>query len=168
MKFQFSVQKVEPVNSQTDIELFYVIEGSSEVTVEDRKYLLKKDDFMIINADRMHSVISSENILSASIFIPCNELMRLLKRDMAYKENELIYNRGRNGQLMEEHISGSGNVAYFEGGASEPGTMECSQWLDSIINDTDALVKPEQAFTVTQILDAIYRSDREGKEIRLS
>ncbi len=82
MKFQFSVQKVEPVNSQTDIELFYVIEGSSEVTVEDRKYLLKKDDFMIINADRMHSVISSENILSASIFIPCNELMRLLKRDM--------------------------------------------------------------------------------------
>lgn len=91
-----------------------------------------------------------------------------IRSGMAYKENELIYNRGRNGQLMEEHISGSGNVAYFEGGASEPGTMECSQWLDSIINDTDALVKPEQAFTVTQILDAIYRSDREGKEIRLS
>lgn len=84
---------------------------------------------------------------------------------MSYKENELIYNRGKNGLLMEEKISAGGNIAYFEGGASEPGALEAKQWIDAIVNDTEPLVKPEQAFVVTQILDAIYKSDAQGKEI---
>ena len=46
--------------------------------------------------------------------------------------------------------------------------LECSQWLDSIINDHDPVVKPEQAFVVTQILDAIYQSAAAGKEIVLA
>lgn len=86
---------------------------------------------------------------------------------MGYPVDQLIYNRGRNGQLMEEHISPKGNVAYFEGANGEPGTVEAKQWLEAIIHDTEPLVKPEEAYVVTQILEAIYESDREGKEIRL-
>ena len=89
-----------------------------------------------------------------------------IRSGMSFKDNELIYNRGKNHLLMEEHISGSGQVAYFEGGASEPGALEAKQWIDCIIDPSkDPLVLPEQAFVVTEILDAIYKSDAEGKEI---
>jgi len=79
--------------------------------------------------------------------------------------NEIIINRGHHGQLTEERISPTGDVAYFAGGNEEPGLMEARQWLDAILNDTSPLVKPEEAFTVTQILEAIYRSAETGKEV---
>ena len=90
-----------------------------------------------------------------------------IKSGMSYPDDQLVYNRGRNGQLMEERISSAGAVAYFEGGNAEPGTMECSQWMKAILNDTDPLVRPEQAFVVTQILEAIYQSAETGKEVKL-
>ncbi len=84
---------------------------------------------------------------------------------MSYPQNKIVYNRGRHGQLMNEEISGGGSVAYFKGSASAPGTLEAEQWLNAILNDTEPCVKPEQAFVVTQILEAIYRSSESGKEI---
>ena len=85
---------------------------------------------------------------------------------MSYSKNELIYNRGRNGQLMEETLSPVGGVAYFGGGGGEEGTVDCRQWLEAIINDTEPLVKPEEALVVTKILDNIYKSASENKEIK--
>ncbi len=87
---------------------------------------------------------------------------------MGYPKNELVYNRGRNGQLMEERLTGSGNIAYFEGDSGDPGTIEAKQWLEAILNDTEPLVKPEQAYVVTQILEAIYRSAETGREVYLN
>ncbi|MBR5572511.1 MAG: Gfo/Idh/MocA family oxidoreductase [Oscillospiraceae bacterium] len=87
---------------------------------------------------------------------------------MSFPQNKLIINRGHNGLLTDEEICGAGNVAYFEGGlGEEPGLAEARQWLDAIVNDTDPLVKPEQAYKVTQILEAIYESAATGKEIVL-
>ena len=85
---------------------------------------------------------------------------------MSYSKNELIYNRGRNGQLMEETISPVGGVAYFGGGGGEEGTIDCRQWLEAVQKGTQPLVKPEEALVVTQILDAIYQSARENKEVK--
>ncbi len=87
---------------------------------------------------------------------------------MGYQQDQLIYNRGRNGQLMEEKLTSAGNIAYFEGGAGEPGTIEAKQWLEAIINDTEPLVKPEQAYVITEILEAIYKSAETGKEVYLN
>lgn len=84
---------------------------------------------------------------------------------MSYGKNELIYNRGRNNQLMEEKLSPVGGVAYF-GGGGEEGVADCRQWLEAVINDTEPLVKPEEALAVTKILDAIYRSAKENREIK--
>ena len=86
---------------------------------------------------------------------------------MSYKQDELIINRGHNGVLMDEHMAGGGNVAYFEGATGEPGYEEAKQWLNAILNGTEPLVKPEQAYVVTQILEAIYRSAELGKEVYL-
>ena len=84
---------------------------------------------------------------------------------MSYGKNELIYNRSRNGQLMEEKLSSVGGVAFFGGGGGAEGSVDCRQWLEAVLNDTEPLVKPEQALVVTKILDAIYRSAKENREI---
>jgi predicted dehydrogenase len=87
---------------------------------------------------------------------------------MSFSKNELIYNNSRNGLLMEQRISPAGAVAYFEGtNASAEGIAEAKQWLEAIMEGTEPLVKPEQAFVVTQILEAVYLSHQTGKMIEL-
>ena len=83
----------------------------------------------------------------------------------SYPKDELIYNTVEHGQLMEKIISPAGMVDFFEGGAAAEAVREQDQWLDAILNDKEPLVKPEQAFVVTQILDAIYKSAETGKEV---
>ncbi|TDW16186.1 putative dehydrogenase [Breznakia blatticola] len=85
---------------------------------------------------------------------------------MSYGKNELIYNRGKNNQLMEETLSPVGGVAYFGGGGGEEGTIDAKQWLEAVVNGTEPLVKPEEALAVTKVLDAIYKSAAENKEIK--
>ncbi|MDD2361782.1 MAG: Gfo/Idh/MocA family oxidoreductase [Oscillospiraceae bacterium] len=63
---------------------------------------------------------------------------------------------------------GQGGVAFFEGSKKlDAAGLEASMWLDSIINDEQPLVLPEQAFVVTQILEAIYTSSKTGKAVYL-
>ena len=85
----------------------------------------------------------------------------------SYPKDELIYNTVEHNQLMEKTISPAGVVDFFEGGASQEAVREADQWLNAIINDTEPLVKPEQAFVVTQILEAIYKSAETGEMIKL-
>ena len=82
----------------------------------------------------------------------------------SYPKDELIYNTVEHNQLMEKIISPAGVVDFFEGGAAAEAVREADQWLDAIINDKEPLVKPEQAFVVTQILEGIYKSAESGKE----
>ena len=83
----------------------------------------------------------------------------------SYPQDELIYNTVEHNQFMEKTISPAGVVDFFEGGAAAEAVREQEQWLNAIINDTDPLVKPEQAFVVTQILEGIYKSAETGKEV---
>lgn len=57
----------------------------------------------------------------------------------------------------------AGGVAFFSGhGSSDPSVREARAWIDCIRNDTDPFVLPEQAFTVTRILEGIYESAKTG------
>lgn len=59
-------------------------------------------------------------------------------------------------------------VAFFEGAAvMNESDFECTVWLDAVQGKGELLVKPEQAFVVTRILDAIYESARTGKPVYL-
>jgi predicted dehydrogenase len=54
-------------------------------------------------------------------------------------------------------------AAFYEGVATgDMSTLEAAQWIDSIINDKDPCVLPEQALVVTQILEGIYESAKTG------
>lgn len=88
-----------------------------------------------------------------------------IRSGMGYPVDQLIINRGKAGVLMEETLTSKGNVAYFEGVNVPPGIAEARQWLKAIREDTQPTVEPQQAFVVTQILDAIYQSAQTGCEI---
>ncbi|WP_210469803.1 Gfo/Idh/MocA family protein [Sporosarcina sp. 6E9] len=60
---------------------------------------------------------------------------------------------------------GSGGVAYYDGASESNADLEARLWIESIINDTEPTVKPEQAYVVTQILEAIYESAKTGKAV---
>lgn len=83
----------------------------------------------------------------------------------SYGQDELIYNTVEHNQLMEKVISPAPLVDFFAGGAAAEAIREQDQWLNAILNGGEPLVKPEQAFVVTQILEGIYQSAESGKEV---
>lgn len=78
----------------------------------------------------------------------------------------LRINGEEHGRLYTKHVDLSvGGVAFFEGSRETDGEREARQWIQAIINDTEPLVKPEEAYVVTQILEAIYESAKTGKAV---
>lgn len=75
--------------------------------------------------------------------------------------NSVKYNK----QVIEKVDCGAGGVAFYDGTAATPADIEARQWIDAILNDTEPVVKSEQAFVVTKILEAIYESAKTGKEV---
>ncbi|MBR5308339.1 MAG: Gfo/Idh/MocA family oxidoreductase [Clostridia bacterium] len=69
------------------------------------------------------------------------------------------------GRQYEKNPSlGAGGVAFYDGaGNGTPAEREARAWINAILNDTDPVVLPEQAFVVTQILEGIYESAKTGK-----
>ena len=58
-------------------------------------------------------------------------------------------------------------AAFFDGVASsDPSVIEAAQWIDAVINDKEPCVTPEQAYTVTRILEGIYTSSKTGDIFR--
>mgnify|MGYP000193906056 CR=1 FL=1 len=57
----------------------------------------------------------------------------------------------------------AGGAAFFEGATSDPSELEARAFINAIINDTEVSTKPEQALVVTQILEGIYESAKQGK-----
>lgn len=78
---------------------------------------------------------------------------------------DLQFNETLHGKLTDTKFAESGSIAFFNGGKTGPEYVEAAQWLNAIRNDGEPLVKPEQAFMVTKILDNIYKSAASGKTI---
>ncbi len=75
-------------------------------------------------------------------------------------------NKDEFGKLIEiKPDVSAGGVAFYEGVKETPQITEARRWIQSILNDTDPLVLPEQAYVVSQILEAIYESAKTGKPV---
>lgn len=72
-----------------------------------------------------------------------------------------------NRQVVEKPEFAKGGVDFYAGTSAKPADIEARMWIDAVLNDTDVLVKPEQALVVTQILEAIYKSAKSGKPVFL-
>ena len=56
-------------------------------------------------------------------------------------------------------------VDFYGSTSLSPSELEAKMWIDCIINDTEPMVKPEEALAVTEILEAIYKSSKTGKAV---
>lgn len=83
------------------------------------------------------------------------------------ENNEKLYlNKIMGGKQVKIDVNtAAGGVDLFPGKTVEPYDVECKVWLDAIEGKGELIVKPEQAFTVTKILDAVYKSAQSGKQI---
>ena len=60
---------------------------------------------------------------------------------------------------------GADGVDFYDGKEDTPEVVEAKQWIEAVMNDTDPLVKPEEALVVTEILEAIYQSAQTKKPV---
>ncbi|MBU3113284.1 Gfo/Idh/MocA family protein [Clostridium lacusfryxellense] len=83
-------------------------------------------------------------------------------------KNGLSINKDEFGKLIEiKPDLSAGGVAFYDGVAETPSIVEAKRWIDSILNDTEVVVKPYEAYIVSKILEAIYESAEAGKAIYL-
>ncbi|TCN01218.1 putative dehydrogenase [Paenibacillus sp. BK033] len=84
-------------------------------------------------------------------------------------KNGLRINGEENSRLFVKEIDlSAGGVAFYDGASERDIDVECAAWINSILNDTDLVVKAEQALVVTEILEAIYESARTGETVYLN
>lgn len=84
-------------------------------------------------------------------------------------EYHVRYNSEDKGKLFIQNINMG--AAFIGGGEAEQfagGTKEMQTWLDAVKGEGELVVKPEQAYTVTKILEAIYDSAASGDVVYLN
>ena len=78
----------------------------------------------------------------------------------------LRVNGERHGRLFTNNIElKTGGVDFYDGGSDNAAEREAKMWIDCIVNDTEPMVKPEEALVVTEILEGIYKSAKTGKPV---
>ncbi|MDF2835026.1 MAG: oxidoreductase [Paenibacillus sp.] len=78
----------------------------------------------------------------------------------------LRINGEQHSRLFTKEIDlNAGGVAFYEGKSEKDSDLEMRLWIKAIDEDTDPVVTPEQAYVVSQILEAIYESAKTGKAI---
>lgn len=79
IKFQFLTDKRMEKNNESNIVIFFILEGEIKLKLEDEGYELKKDDFIVINPEKNHSYIARNDVLIGKLSIDRIELKKLLK-----------------------------------------------------------------------------------------
>ena len=132
-------------------------------TVEDSAF-----GFVVMEDGSTISVESSWAINIVDTMEACTQLSGTLGG--ADMKNGLRLNGVKGGRQFETKINlSAGGVAYFDGDSGDdPGTREARQWILAVLNDKTPCVLPEQAFTVTKILEGIYTSAKTGDIVFLN
>lgn len=79
MDFEFDTKKVQNTHFHQDLEILYVLDGGLEIQIESEKYELGKGDFLLINANKRHSIRETEEeLLTASFRINFSMLAEYL------------------------------------------------------------------------------------------
>lgn len=69
MQFCFIAHEEICSHYHQDLDLFYVIKGEMNVQIDEVKYALKSGDFILINANKRHTLTSSEDMIGVRFVI---------------------------------------------------------------------------------------------------
>jgi predicted dehydrogenase len=70
-----------------------------------------------------------------------------------------------NTKYVQKYEMDAGGAAFFEGKSNKPEVVEQNVFMDALEGKGELTVLPEQAATVTRILDAIYESGKTGEPV---
>ncbi len=85
---------------------------------------------------------------------------------LSLKSDKLVLNKVELDRPIRTEVDTSaGGVAFYDGAKATPAQTEAYNWIKCIVDDTEPIVKPEQAMVVSQILEAIYTSSKTGKPV---
>lgn len=88
------------------------------------------------------------------------------KSGLQIKNDKLVLNKVElNRQQVTEVDTSAGGVNFYAGVQETPALVEARNWIKAVVEDTDPVVLPEQAYVVSQILEAIYTSSKTGKPV---
>ena len=76
--------------------------------------------------------------------------------------NSVKYNK----QIVEKPALDAAGVPFFDASGEEPSLIEQETFYNAVMNGGEVVVKPEQAYVVTQILEAIYKSAETGEAVK--
>lgn len=76
--------------------------------------------------------------------------------------NKVKYNK----QIVEKPALDADGVPFFDATGEEPSLIEQETFYNAVMNGGEVVVKPEQAYVVTQILEAIYKSASTGEVVK--
>ncbi len=97
---------------------------------------------------------------------PDRTLFAGTKGGVSVSNGRICYNGEDNGRLYSFFYDACGAAAFYEGYQDGDNAYnEARQWINAIINDTDPCVLPEQAYVVSQILEAVYTSAKTGEAV---
>lgn len=68
MDFEFDTRKTQSTHFHQNLEIVYVLEGGAELQIESESYTLQKGDFLLINANKRHSLHETEPELLTAVF----------------------------------------------------------------------------------------------------
>lgn len=71
-------------------------------------------------------------------------------------------------QYDQKVVLETGGVDFYDGTDDDPEILEAQAWIDAVLNDTEVVVKPNEALVVTEILEAIYESAKKGEPVYLN
>ena len=78
------------------------------------------------------------------------------KAGLSIKNDKLVTNKVELNRMVDTTVNtAAGGVAFYAGASAAPHEMEAASWIHAIVDDTDPVVLPEQAYVVSQILEAI-------------
>jgi len=130
----------------------------AEFTVEDSAFgFITMEDGATISLESSWALNSLE----------CREAKSTLcgtKAGADWRFDDVRINGDDFGKLYDKTpILGGGGVAFFEGAGADEKVMEQLTFYNAVTKGSELVIKPEQAFVVTQILEAIYESAATGK-----
>lgn len=88
-----------------DIELVYVIRGEVNITIENSKYVIKKEEFLLINKDNKHSLKTTQDAVLICFQVNYRELCKLTGKDSIIFQGGLITNENSNYIQLKESIN---------------------------------------------------------------
>lgn len=132
----------------------------NEHTLEDAAFgFVIMEDGATIMLESSWALNTSEPIQEGSIVLCGSEAGAQIK-------NGLTLNKDDFGKLIEiKPDLSAGGVAFYDGVEETPQILEAKRWIDAVVHDTEVVVKPQEAYIVSKILEAIYESAKTGKAI---